>query len=52
MNGINWAGLVTAIIAFLTALTALIRSHLTAKTVAAVKKAASSPSGPARTGGA
>ncbi len=52
MNGIDWAGLVTAIIAFLTAVTALIRSHLTAKTVAAVKKAASAPSAPVKSGGA
>lgn len=52
MNGIDWAGLVTAIIAFLTAVTALIRSHLTAKTVAAVKKASSDPAGPTKAGGA
>ena len=52
MNGIDWAGLVTAIIAFLAAVTALIRAHLTAKTVAAAKKAASSPAAPAGTGGA
>ena len=53
MNGIDWAGLVTAIIAFLAAVTALIRSHLTAKTVAAVKQAVT-PAHPAgkKAGGA